>query len=116
MTSSKVLTSAGLIFAMALSMPLAFADQKDDLYKKGNDAVSAGDSVAASNAFCALPADYKDAGAQCATYKPLAEKRLTQYKVNYSNGMQALQAGDFNTAEIEFKKVKYGDYAEQAKA
>lgn len=115
MTSSKALTSAGLIFAMALSAPLAFADQKDDLYKKGQTAINAGDSVAARDAFCALPKDYQDADAQCNTYKPLAERKLNLYKLNYSNGMQAMQSGDYAAAEIEFKKVKYGDYAEQAK-
>ena len=115
MTSSRVQTSSTLLLAIALSAPLAFADQKDDQYKKGTDAINAGDSVAASNAFCALPADFKDAGAQCAQYKPLAEKRLNQYKFNYSNGTQAMQSGDYSTAEIEFKKVKYGDYADEAK-
>ena len=115
MTSSRVPTSAAMFLALLLAAPLAFADKNDDTYAKGQKAVNDGDSVAASNAFCSLPADFKDAGAQCAQYKPLAEKKLNLYKLNYSNGMQALQSGDYATAETEFKKVKYGEYAEQAK-
>src|SRR6185312_11033581 len=115
MTSLRVPTSAGLFLALLLAAPFAAADQKEDNYNKGMAAINAGDSVAAANAFCAA-GDYKDAVAQCATYKPLAERRLNQYKLNYSAGLQAFQAGDYATAETEFKKVKYGDYVDQAKA
>lgn len=114
MTSLRVPTSAGLFLALLLAAPFALADQKDDLYKKGTDAVNNGDSVAAAAAFCALPADFKDSGAQCSQYKPLADKALFRYKQNYADGQQALQAGDFATAEIKFKNVKGGDFYSQA--
>ncbi len=114
MTSLKVPTSAGLFLALLLAAPFAFGDQKEDTYNKGQAAVNNGDSVAAATAFCSLPADYKDSGAQCSTYKPLADKALFRYKQNYAEGQAALQSGDFATAEIKFKNVKAGDFYNQA--
>ncbi len=110
MTSLRVPTSAGLFLALLLAAPFALADQKDETYNKGQAAVNAGDSVAAAAAFCALPADFKDSGAQCSTYKPLADKALFRYKQNYADGQAALQAGNFDLAEQKFKNVKAGDF------
>jgi hypothetical protein len=116
MTSSRVLTSASLL-ALLMATPLAFADQKDDLYKKGQAAVNAGDSIAARDAFCALPADYSngDAGTQCKTYTDAANRTLTRYKINFGEGNDAMAKGDYATAEAKFHNVKAGEYAEQAK-
>src|SRR3954471_20477597 len=108
MTSSRVLTSASFIFAIALSAPLAFADQKDDLYKKGTNAANAGDIQGAKDAFCALSADFNDAAANCKIYTDSVAKALNKSHLNYGLGMTDLANNDFAAAEIKFKNVKMG--------
>ena len=116
-TSSRVPTSAALILGLLLAAPLAFADQKDDLYKKGKAAEAAGDSIAARDAFCALPADFNgDAGTNCTTYKAAAERTLNRYKLNYAEGVTLMGDGKLDEAAAKFRTVKAGDFAEQAKA
>src|SRR4051812_10557869 len=118
MRSFKTQTSALILLGAMVSAPFAFADKKDDLYKKGTDAVAGGDAVAAKAAFCQLAsedAEYKDAKAQCATYTTAAEKTLNRYKLNYADGLEFFNKGDYDNAEIKFKNVKAGDYAEQAR-
>ncbi len=111
----KPFSMMALAIAVLFCAAVCRADQKDDLYLKGQQAVNSGDSIGASNAFCALPYDYKDAGAQCATFRALAQKTIFRYRINYAEGMAALQAGDFSTAEIKFRNVKGGNLREQAK-
>src|SRR5947207_2668263 len=117
MTSSRVPTSAALFLGLLLAAPMAFADKNDDNYKKAMDAaVNAGDSITARDLFCALPPDYKDAAAQCTTYKAAADRTLTRYKINFSEGNDLMAAGKLDDAAAKFRAVKAGDYAEQAKA
>src|SRR4051812_20256710 len=117
MTSSRVPTSAALILGLLLAAPMAFADQKDDVYKKGMDAaINKGDSIGARDAFCALPKDYSDAAAQCATYTDAANRTLTRYKISFSEGNDLMAAGKLDEAAAKFRTIKAGDYAEQAKA
>jgi hypothetical protein len=97
---------------------IAIADEKKDLYDKGVAATNAGDVFAARDAFCRLwktYSNYKDVNEQCQTYLSLVDRALNRYKVNYAEGMSALQYGDFFTAENKFRNVKRGDYAESAK-
>jgi hypothetical protein len=116
MTSSRVPTSAALLLGLVLAAPMAFADQKDDTYKRGMDAVNKGDSIAARDAFCSLPKDYSDAAAQCTTYTDAANRTLTRYKINFSDGNDLIAAGKLDEAAIKFRTIKAGDYVEQAKA
>ena len=116
MTSSRVPTSAAVLLVLALCAPLAFADQKDDLYKKGSDA-AATDPFAARDAFCKLKdldPTFKDAATQCTTYTQIADRTAFRYKTNFMDGMNALNSGDFATAETKFKNVKGGDYFDKA--
>jgi outer membrane protein assembly factor BamD (BamD/ComL family) len=114
----KMVRVSLLAICVMLFASAAFADDKADLYRKGTEAVNAGDAISAADAFCALtkvdPA-YQDAAAQCAIYKSVAEKVLNRYKTNYAYGLTALEARDYATAEKEFEKVKGGQLAEQAK-
>ena len=116
MTSSKVPTSAAFLLALLLVAPSAFADKNSDLYKKGTDAVAAGDSIAARDNFCALPGDYQDAAAQCTTYKDAAARTLNRYKLNYAEGVTLMGDGKLDEAAAKFRSVKGGDFADQAKA
>src|SRR5438874_409860 len=107
MTSSRVPTSATLFLGLLLSAPMAFADQKDDLYNKGT-AAAATDPFAARDAFCKLKdldATYKDAATQCTIYTQSTEKTLFRWKTNFMDATNAIQAGDFATAELKLKNV-----------
>lgn len=115
-TSSRARTSASVLLAVLLASPLALADKNSELYAKGQKAVADGDSVAARDAFCALPADYQDAAAQCTTYKAAADRTLNRYKLNYAEGVTLMGDGKLDDAAAKFRTVKAGDFAEQAKA
>jgi hypothetical protein len=107
-----------LVASVMLFASAAFADEKSDLYRKGIAAVNAGDTISAADAFCTsakIDSGYLDATAQCATYKPLAERTLSRYKITYVDGLSAMQAGDYATAQKKFENVKGGQFAEQAK-
>jgi hypothetical protein len=116
MTSLRVPTSAGLFLGLLLAAPVARADQKDDLYNKGTAAINSGDSIAARDAFCALPADFKDSATQCTTYKDAANRTLNRYKLNFGEGVTLMGDGKLDEAAAKFRTVKAGDYADQARA
>ena len=107
-----------LIVFIGLGLVVWAADDKKDLYDKATQAVAVGDALNARDLFCKLAQDapqYKDVVQQCAIFKPLAEKTLNRYKVNYAEGMLALDAHDYATAEKKFKLVRAGEFAESAK-
>jgi hypothetical protein len=91
---------------------------KDELYRKGAEAALAFDSIAARDAFCAvakIDADYKDATAQCQSYTVAAERILLRYKMDFAEGMSAMQNRDYDTAANKFKLVQQGEFAAQAR-
>src|SRR3954468_22859782 len=79
------------------------ADDKSKLYDKGIAGVTEGDPFAARDAFCAVSKkdeEYKDAKVQCQTYTAAADRVLMRYKVNFAEGMTAMQNRDYTTAEM----------------
>jgi hypothetical protein len=116
MRSSSLLTRSVLAVAvMGTFAPSAFADKNDDLYARGNGAVSAGDPIAARDAFCAIDAGYKDAAMQCNTYKAEATRALNRYNQNFLEGVQLMQEGKLEQAKFKFRNVKAGERVELAK-
>src|SRR3954470_12631355 len=104
--SYKVQTSALVLLGCILAAPFAVADKKDDFYSKGEAAVKAGDAITARDMFCAAAkedSEYKDAKAQCDTYKASAAKTLNRYTINFGEGQAAMQKGDYDSAEIKFR-------------
>jgi hypothetical protein len=109
MKSYKAQTSAVVIAVILAAAPQARADKKDDLYAKGTAAVNAGDAIGARDNFCEaakIDPEYKDAKAQCATYTPEATKALNRFNQNYLEGLQLMQDGKYDQAELKFRNVK----------
>jgi len=123
MRSCKLLNNALLagLATLLLAAP-AWADTKSDMLAAAQTADKRGDVVSAQNAYCALAA--MDANMQtpagtakeaCTTYTEMVKQSQKRWEQNYSDGMAALQKGDFDTAEIKFKNVKGGDRVNDAK-
>jgi hypothetical protein len=94
-------------------------NEKDELYRKGEQAALAFDAIAARDAFCAAAKkdpEYKDAAAQCQKNTDAAQRALLRYKMDYAEGMSAMQKHDYDTAAMKFRLVTQGEFAEQAKA
>jgi hypothetical protein len=92
-------------------------DDKRELYRKGMDAVNAGDAISARDAFCSLAGKdtrYADAANQCAVYVPMAQRALNRYKINYAEGVTLLASYRYDEAELKLKNVRAGEYAEEA--
>jgi hypothetical protein len=116
MRSSNRLTSSLLAALLLLAaVPSAFADRNDDLYARGTAAVNAGDAVAARDAFCAVDPSYKDAASQCNIYKGEAQRAINRFNQNFLEGVQLMQEGKLDQAEIKFRNVKAGERVELAK-
>lgn len=94
------------------------SNEKDDLYRKGEQAALAFDAIAARDAFCAVAKkdpEYKDATAQCQKNTDAAQRMLLRYKMDYAEGMSAMQKHDYDTAAMKFRLVTQGEFADQAK-
>jgi hypothetical protein len=115
MTSLRVPTSAALFLGLLLAAPIALADQKDDLLKKAKNAENSGDLITARDSYCALPADFNDAGTQCNIYKDLATKAINKSHINFAQGVTLLDSGKFDEATIMFRNVKVGPDVDAAK-
>jgi len=103
-----------LVFASAP----AFAAKKDDDYKKAQQAVAAGDVIAAAKFFCAVADEdpkYKDAATQCATYNNETKILRSRDNQRLSDARAAIKNGKLEDAEELLKKIKIPDLAEQAK-
>jgi hypothetical protein len=110
MRSSNLRISLAAILLALLAAPVpARADKNDDNYARGQAAVNNGDAVAARDAFCAVDAGYKDAAQQCALYTGEAKRQLARYNQNFLEGVQLMQDGKLDQAEIKFKNVKAGE-------
>ncbi len=117
-------TSPALLLLLAVlcsaATTSAFAakdDDKRDLYRKGMDAVNAGDAVSARDAFCSLAgkdSKFADAATECAIYAPLAQRTLNRYKIDYAEGVTLLADNRYDEAELKLKNVRAGEYAQQA--
>ena len=116
MRSSRLPNSAlALSLLLFGAAPMAFADKNDDGYNKGNAAVSAGDVTAARDAFCAVDASYKDAAQQCTIYTGEVKRVNARYNQVFQEGVKALQDGKYDDAIASFRKVKGGQFADEAK-
>ncbi len=120
MKSSKVQINRLLLLAsvMLALMPLsAFADDKDDLYAKGQGFMTAGKAVEARDAFCALAKkdnEYKDAQKQCDDNKKQAERVINLHNQRYADAWKMIDDGKYDDAEKTLKMVKYGDWVQAA--
>ncbi|MCU1285032.1 MAG: hypothetical protein JWO13_1382 [Acidobacteriales bacterium] len=108
------------LFSLLLLLSTCFAQKTsyDDLYRRGSDAVASGDAIRARDAFCEIiksDPEYKDAKEQCDQYTVAAQRTLNRYKINFADGMAYMQRGDYDSAEIKFRAVKAGEYADIAK-
>lgn len=110
MRSSNLRISAPILLLSALFVPLpALADKNDDNYARGQAAVNSGDAVAARDAFCSVDASYKDAAQQCSLYTGEAKRQLARYNQNFLEGVQLMQDGKLDQAEVKFRNVKAGE-------
>lgn len=103
-------------FALALSLP-AWAAKKDDDYKAAQAAAAAGQYDQAVKLYCAVAKEdpnYKDAKLNCdiMTKELLKEEGRNEFR--YTAGVKAFDAGDFDTAEQNFKNVRSGQYLADA--
>ena len=60
--------------------------------------------------------EYKDAAAKCQSNTDAAQRMLLRYKMDYAEGMSAMQKHDYDSAAMKFRLVTQGEFAEQAKA
>lgn len=116
--STAVLLLLAVLCSAATTSAFAVKDDdKRELYRKGMDAVNAGDSISARDAFCSLAgrdSKYADAATECAVYAPLAQRTLNRYKIDYAEGVTLLASYRYDEAELKLKNVRAGEYAEQA--
>ncbi len=93
-----------------LSAVPGLAQSSDDLYSRGQAAVSKGDAIAARDAFCAIKdAGFKDAKAQCTLYTGEATRAMNRFNQNFLEGVQLKDEGKLEQAAMKFRNVKAGE-------
>ena len=101
-----------------LIAPTAFADKKDDLYKKAVSLGSAGQLEDAARTFCEVAkqdSTYKDATQMCSLMTQEAERERKKNDERFDDGVRAFQDGHYDDAERKFKNVRSGSHLEEAR-
>lgn len=96
---------------LLLTAAPALADRKSDLYDAAVKAGGAGNLEEAARLFCevsAMDAKYKDSAQMCNLMTQEAQRERKKSNDRFEEGVQAFNAGDFDTAEQRFKNVRVG--------
>ncbi len=97
-----------MLLCLLLLPAAAFADKKDDDYKKAQAALNAGNVADAKKYYCMVADEdgaYKDAKMNCAIYTNEIKKEMQRNEDRFQEGVRAFQAKDWNTAGQKFRNI-----------